>query len=436
MPLQHVAASSVPGSLHEVARLCDPHFYASDPLEVYARLRREAPVFWYPEGELWALSKYADVKRVATSPHLFSSAYGLASNESIPPDDGSGSLESGMPRKAELRRIVNLRIPGALGGESLIASDPPRHGVLRRLVSYAFTPRYLKSLEDTIRQVVVEAIEGIEPGRTVDFVDALAAPIPANVMAHMVGATGEDRDRFRVWVDAIFAAASFQHDPESPQVKRFNDVMVDYAQYFFTALADRQACPRDDLLSHLVHAEVDGEQLSQANQLMMTTFVFGAGIGTTQELIAGGAKLLAEHPDQRDVLIRQPELIEPAIEELVRLVSPVPAFCRTATARTELGGHVIERGDYVLMLYSSANRDEDIWPDADRLDVRRAVDPQHLAFGWGEHHCLGAQLARKVGRIVFEELLRRYPNYEVTGEIERLPSTLSPGIVAMPAIFS
>lgn len=423
--------------LESTARLVDPTFYANQPelFDVYARLRAEDPVFWYEPSKMWALSKFDDVRFVSRNPD-FSTAYGVTPTESIPFDDGSEVEETGMGRRAELRRrAVTTRF--GPGSEPLLVTDAPRHTVLRKLVSYAFTPRFIASLTDRIEEHTKQALDRIEPHTVTDLVDALAVPVPMHTIGEMVGVQEADRDAFVRWADALVAANDLlTKGPESPEVAAFNAQLLELAGYFAQALMDREQSPQDDLLTAIVKAEADGERLDLMNQLTMVLILILGGNETTRNLIAGGAKLLADHPDQRQLLIDDPSRMSGAVEELLRCVTPIHSTCRTATAPTEIRGRTIERGDYVVLLYGAANRDEDVWENAEALDIRRPADPMHQAFGYGTHFCLGAALARNQARIVFEGLLRRFPHYELAGPVERLASTGSNGIKRMPVYFA
>lgn len=422
--------------LQDLAQLTDPNFYVRDPYDLYARMRREAPVFWSESGELWGLTKYEDVKYVSHSPEIFSNEYGLNPSDSIPNDDGEELPPSHMPRKAELRRQVIVSKFGP-GTELLPAADPPRHTILRSLINRAFTPRVVNGLEADVHLLVRDALDQIEPGMTVDFVEALASPIPMHVTAQMLGVPREDRHAFLRWTEALIAATdAYSQDDESDALVYWYEQMFEMLQYFSAALDDRRAHPQGDLLTALVEAEADGERLSESNQLTMIVTLAVGGNETTRNLISGGAKLLSEHPDQKEALAADPSMIPNAVEEFLRCATPVITFCRTALQDVELRGSTVKRGDYLAMIYPAANRDEDAWRDPERFDIRRTPDPIHLAFGFGTHFCLGASLARRETKVVFEHLLSRFPNFEMAGDVSRLPSTASRGIIAMPVKFS
>ena len=420
--------------LRELADLNNPAFYARDPYPVYSRLRTEAPVFWYEPGEYWALSKHEDVKFVSRDPALFSSNYGLRPTESIPPDDGDEITDpTGLPRRAELRRQMDLS--NLLGGEMIVGLDPPRHTKLRRLVSTAFTPRMVAALEAEVEVLTRQALDAIEPGSTHDFVESVALPVPMYVIAKMLGVPPADYPAFRRWSDAIVAATDAMADRQSETMGHLFEQLMELMSYFVEALTDRRENPRDDLITALGQAEVDGERISEPNQLLLLLVVLVGGNETTRSLLSGGVKLLADHPDQRKLLIDRPELINLAVEEILRYWTPVVTMGRTATRATEIRGQAIAPGDFVVMLWASANRDEDAWERADVFDITREPDPTHMAFGFGQHFCLGAALARCEARIVFSEMLRRFPDYEIAGEIKRTESMLTPGMDLMPVLF-
>lgn len=381
----------------EELRPFDPTFYAGDPYPVYARLRREDPVHRVEDG-VWALLRHADILEVSRQPDLFCSRYGV-----LP-----------MDREREV-----------LADQSILFMDPPEHLRHRKLVSAGFQPRVLPRLEPHVRELTGGLLEELDADGPVEFVDRVAAPLPAMVIAELLGIPRTDWELFRVWSDAMIAAAT-SYTQES---------LVKAAElygYFREILAQRRDHPRDDMVSILAHAEVDGERLREEELLGFCMTLLVAGNETTRNLIAGGTYALAIHPNQRALLIEDPTLVPAAVEEILRWWTPVMVFARTATRETRLRDKKIAEGDYVLMLYSSANRDEDVFgPTAARFDVGRAPN-DHIAFGFGEHFCLGAFLARLEARVLFEELLARWPNYELAGPVEPRPSVLMRGLARLP----
>ena len=381
--------------------LFDPAFYTGDPFPTYAELRRDAPVCWHEGAGLWSVARHADVMTVSRDPKTFCSGKGVLANDRGRPIAGS---------------------------DSIIYLDPPDHHRYRKLVSSGFTPRRIAALESRVRELAAELLEGVEAGRPFDLVEQLSAPLPLLVIAELLGIPFDDRDRFKTWSDAVIDAA------DEPGEETFT-IAAELWQYFEGVIDERRRSPSGDLISVVATAEVDGELLTdlELNGFCMTLLV--AGNETTRNLISGGVQALTEHPDQLAALAADPTLVPAAVEEMLRWVTPVLSFARTATRDVELGGQQVGAGDYVLMLYQSANRDEETFgPTAERFDIGRTPNP-HVAFGFGEHFCLGASLARLEARIVFDELLRRFSTIELAGDPEWLGSTLMHSIVRLPVML-
>jgi cytochrome P450 len=395
----------------------DARFYADNPYPAYAQLRREAPVFWYEPAGFWVLSKYDDIRSVSARPELFSAIYGLSIAHQ--------NLANVLPRP--------FRPVPSPGADSLNNSDPPRHTQVRAILHKAFTPRVITRLEPRIRALTEEAFDAIEPGRVTDFVERVSLFVSISVIAELLGVPSSDRVTFTRWARAIMLSAEAYDEVGQAYVQDQLDQMYAWLREH---VEDHRRNPKDDLITRMINAEIDGERLTADSVVSMTRALVGGGADTMVNFIGGAVKALAEHPDQREILIERPELIGPAVDELMRWVTPVIAFCRTAKADTEIRGQHLKRGDYVVMLYASANRDEDVWQHSSRLDVTRAADPLHLAFGYAEHNCLGQSLARMQGRVVIEGLLRRFPRYELAGKITRRPSVLINSIDRMPVRFS
>ena len=245
----------------------------------------------------------------------------------------------------------------------------------------------------------------------------------------MLGVPSDDHDAFARWSDAVFASPDTV-DPDA--LAGIISELMEMWQYFDKMLAQRKTTPGEDLLTALIQSEIDGECLSDLNMVMLCATLLAAGVESAKNLISGAALALAQHPEQRRILVEEPSLIRTGVEEFLRWVSPVRNVGRRAKEATQIRGQIIEPDDYVVMLYESANRDEEIWSSPSIFDVTRRPDPAQLAFGWGEHICLGAGLARLEIRIVFEELLSRYPHYEVVGCPQRIPSAMSNGLTTLP----
>ena len=391
----------------------DPQFYLADPHAVFKRLRAEDPLAWYEAGEFWCATKHADVRAVSANPRIFSSAHGTQIFEVAIRRDG------GQPENAE-----NM-------ATALIQMDPPAHNQHRKLLIQGLTSRAVEKLEPRIREITRQSLDVISPGETADFVEHVAIPLPMLVIAELLGVPTEDRHRFRVWSDIMIEAGGGGVN------EKILATITEIYRYFADQLEEHRTSPRDDILSILLAAEVDGQKLTQGDILMFCMVLLVAGNETTRNLISGGALALLEHPDQKQRLVDERELIPNAVEEMLRWVTPVMNFVRRATTDTELRGRKIANGDYIALFYGSANRDEEVFgDDADVFDIGRENASQNLAFGHGEHLCMGAPLARLEARVMFEELLARFPNLELAAPVQRLPSVLINGIVEMPVVFN
>ena len=369
-------------------------------------LRENDPVHWSEIDGLWVVSRYEDVSYVSKHQELFTSAEG-----------------------------VRPTLPVKIG---LIDEGEPRHGLLRNLINRGFTPRMVRLLEKDFREITTEAIDKIADKGTCDFVEDIAVPLPLLLIAAMIGIRREDRDDFHRWSDAMIAAEGRMDDPEV--MARSTAAFVAYSEYVTKIIDERRASPRDDLVSILVGAKDGGalttfdrermpdgsdDHLELANNelIMLLVILLVAGNETTRNGLSGGMELLIDNPDQRQKLIDDPSLLNSAVEEMVRVVSPVHSFSRTILEDTELHGRKLRAGQKILMLYPSANRDATVFDDPDSFRVDR--NPQHLGFGIGTHFCLGANLARMEMRVAFSELLRRLPDMEyATGGPEIIPSAL------------
>jgi cytochrome P450 len=383
--------------------LHSPDFYAGDPYPAYRELRNTTPVVWNDVTNFWALTKYEDVRLVSGHPLTFSSTKGIT-----------------IPDPAQ---------PSPVQEGNLIFTDPPRHRQLRKLINSGFTRRQVWLLEPKVREIVRSILENVDPSREYEFAEEIAAPLPTRLIAEMLGAPPQDWEQFRVWSDAAVGSAD-------PDIELDPMVAIGELYVYFTKLIDArrsgEVTGQDDLLSILAAADVDGERLTDADLLNFAFLLLVAGNETTRNLIALGTQALIEHPDQFALLRSQPELLPSAIEEMLRFTSPVTHMAREATDDVEIRGQQIKAGETVVMLYGAANRDEEIFgPTSEEFDITRNPNV-HIAFGAGEHACLGAQLARLEARVLFEVLLGTYPTIELTGDVTRLRATMVPGVKKMP----
>ncbi|MCB9372293.1 MAG: cytochrome P450 [Microthrixaceae bacterium] len=365
---------------------------------MYAALRDHDPVHHVDRGDYWVLTRFADVFRAARDTATYSSADGL-------------TVAYG-----------DLVAAGIDEARPLVMLDPPDHTGFRRLVGRGFTPRRVAEIEPAVRAFAAERIDRLVAetagGEPADLVEALAKPLPSFVVAHYLGVPEADRGRFDRWTEAIVSANA------TGTVDATSDAVGELLGYFADLVERRRADPGDDTVSRLVHAADLDERTGGAEVPLLRILGFAftmvaGGNDTATGLIAGGAELLARRPDQRRRLLDDPTLLPGAVEELLRLLSPVQGLARTVTTDVELHGRTIPAGRKVLLVYGSANRDRDEFgPDADELDVARPLG-HHLAFGSGAHHCLGAAAARLEGRVVLDELLRRCPRFEVDADAGR-----------------
>jgi cytochrome P450 len=382
-------------------------FTRPDYFEVLARLRREAPVYGYAPGA-WAISRYDDVRAVSRDPERFCSSRGVLMND--PKRDGA-------------------ELPG-----SILHLDPPEHGEWRKIASRWFTPRGVSVLEDQVRAATRRVLDAVPVGHEVDLVETIAAPLPVFVIAELLGIDDAAHEDFRRWSDACIEGADESEDgaTELANMQAVGELLAFLTEHTVA----RREHPRDDLLSVLVASEVGGRPLGDDEIVMYCLSLLVAGNETSRHLISGGLAALHDAPEQRSHLAAHPEGLSTAVEECLRWVTPIQAFGRTAVVDTEVAGHAVREGDWLVLLYASANRDEAAFgDDADVFDVTRPPNPAHLAFGFGEHLCLGASLARLEARLLLRELLARFPSYEITGPPAWTRSTLVRGFRSLPAVM-
>ena len=379
----------------------------SDPdyFDTLTRLRADEPVRRY-DDHAWTVARYHDVRSVSRDPERFRSGGGVLMNDPI----RNGS-----------------ELPG-----SILHMDPPRHAEWRKLTSRWFTPRAVGTLEDTVRASVRGVLDEVAPGDTVDLVDAIAAPIPVLVIAELLGVGQDvDRDEFRRWSDGCIEGADGDDDEAAVMARMM--AAGELIGFLIEQIQSRRTAPRDDLLSTLVSSPVEGREMTDEEAATYAMSLLVAGNETTRHLISGSVAALFDHPDQRKALCSAdgPALLN-AVEESLRWVTPIQTFARTATTDVELGGQHIETGDWVVLLYASANRDDVAFgPTAGSFDSARPASSSHVAFGFGEHACLGASLARLEARIFIEEFLQRFPDYTITTEPTWVRSTLVRGFSSL-----
>jgi cytochrome P450 len=357
-----------------------------DPFPMYQALRDHDPVHEVKsdEGDYWVLSRFGDIMEAAIDFETFSSAQGLTM--------AYGEMEK-------------------LGVEApIVMMDPPEHTALRKLATKRFTPKQVREVEPLIREFVIERVERLREMGEGDVVAELFKPLPSLVVAHSLGVPQEDRGRFDGWTDSIVAANA------SGDVLSAAEAVGDLFGYFTALIEKRRSDPGDDLISTLVHAELDGAPVSPAKLLGMAFTMVTGGNDTTTGLLSVAADLLTKNPRQRADLLADPSLMKGAIEEFLRLASPVQGLARTLTRDVELHGRTIPAGRKVMLLYASGNRDErEYGESAGECDIQRKIR-RHLSFSYGAHHCIGAAIARLQASVALEELLARCPGFSVDGD--------------------
>jgi len=385
--------------------LLDGQFYGGDPVEFYAWMRANAPVYYDEEAAVWGITLHEDILAISKDPDRFCSAQG-----------SRPETESWVP--------------------SMINMDDPDHRRRRALVNRGFTPRRVADHEAAIRQICNDLVDSVAKRGHCDFVRDLAAPLPMIVIGDMLGVRPEDRERLLRWSEEMLGATSATASPEARQ--RAAAAGGEYVTYALDVIAQRRSDPQiDDLIGVLVHSEIEGERLDEEALIHESLLILVGGDETTRHVITGGMRALIEHPEQRQMLLDDPSKIPTAVEEMLRWVSPIKNMNRTATRDVELRGQQIREGDKLLLLYHSANRDERMFENPDRFDIERTPN-EHVAFGgYGRHFCLGSSLAKLELRVFFEEVLPRLPDLALAdgADLALRPSNFIAGIEEMQVRF-
>ena len=400
--------------------ITDPEIYQSGiPHETFARLRQQSPVakLEYDGKPYWAVTRYRDLLTVTRDAFTYSSAKDFV------------NLWDLTDEAKEVRR-------------SIIETDPPAHVRLRRLGMPAFTGHRVRSYEDATRAITVEILQRALEQRDIDVVQAISAPIPIRVIVDILGVPADDTD-FMVQlsdelVDGVDLPPGAYGNITPLELLPFNSPASHALFEYAKDLGDqRRSHPRGDLVSTLVHSRVEGDQLTENEFANMFQVLVFAGNETTRTAISNGIQQFMLNPDQLELLYRNPDLVENAVEEIIRYATPVIHMRRTTTRDTELAGVPIAAGDKVVIWYASANFDETVFENPLKFDISRPVRPKQLAFGaQGPHHCLGAPLARLEIRVLLEELVRLRIKFTANGEVVRTRSNFVNGIMKLPATIS
>jgi len=376
----------------------DPE-WATNPFPLYADLRQRAPVHRNALG-FWVFARHADCLALLRDRRTSADdAYIDPERLSAEFRFGSGADDPEVTARRDMRPFL--------------FRDPPDHTRLRGLVSKAFTPKVVESLRARTQQIVDELLDTAFEADRVDLLESFAYPLPVRIICDMLGVPVADQDRFKSWSTSLARGLDPDFLLTGEAIKDRDDAVMQFAQYFFELLAERRRSPGDDLLSRLVEVEDDGGVLSEAELLSTCILLLVAGHETTVNLISGGTLALLRHPDQLERFRTDPEVTRSGVEEMLRYVSPVQLTGRAMIEDIEIAGVTLRAGDFVMVLIASGNHDADQFPDPERFDVGRTSN-NHLGFGFGIHHCLGAPLARMETQVALTSLVRRAPDLAVT----------------------
>jgi cytochrome P450 len=411
--------------------LGDPRaFLEGPPNALFARMRAASPVAWTPgtpgDGGAWSLTRYDDVMAVNSDPETYSSQRG-----GILITNGSPETRHAQLGRASLDAMINM--------------DAPNHLQLRREHMPFFTARYIDTLKARVKAEVTRLLDAMDGMDQCDLVEQLSSRLPLFTLCEILGVPEPDRPKFLKWMHYLELAGNAAADqgagtleitPElMTLIGEFNENVADMFEYGRTMLHKRRADPQADLMSAIARAQLDGEMLADEFLDGSWLLIVFAGNDTTRNTISGTMKLLSEFPDQKAKLIANPGLMGGAVNEFIRMVSPVIYMRRTATRDTEIGDQKIGEGEKVVMYYGAANRDPAVFANPDVLDVERPNADKHIAFGFGPHVCIGKQVARMQLEEVYNQLLARYPNMRYAGGIDVAPNNFVFAIRKLPVVF-
>ena len=400
--------------LSEVNLLDLDLFVNGDPHQAFALLRREAPLYWHERENgrgFWAVTRYHDALRVYHDPQTYSSERGI-----------SLTFDNVMPEQAG-------------SGMMMILTDPPRHNRIRHVISPRFTPRTIVGYEPEVRRICDEILDAVIERGDCDFVVDIAAKVPTAAICEMLGIPAEYRDQMYSLGNAAIGAQDPEYNQGRSPMETGRNAQAEFFGYFAKLIDERRKNPGKDLISAFTIGEVEGAKLTDLEILFNAFLLIIGGQETTRNAISGGMLALVNHPSERAKLAGDPGVMPTAIEEFLRWTTPVTHILRTARKDGELRGQKIRAGDKVVVWNASVNRDEEVFSKADRFEVTR-IPNDHLAFGHGEHFCIGAHLARLEMRVMIEQVMRRMPDLDLAGQPERLRSNFVAGIKHMPVRFT
>lgn len=388
--------------INERIDLVDGRWFATHLHEDQTWMRENAPVYHDPNSDLWAITTYEDLRNCSTSPSTFSSFHGIR------------------PKTGHLPMMISF--------------DDPEHRQRRSIVSQGFTPRRVADQEADIRRLCHELLDAVIESGSCDFVGDVAKWLPLIVIGDMLGIEREDREKLLWWSDELIKATT----GEVADAEEATAAFVEYLNYQRAVIEDRRENPRDDLISTLVHAEVDGVSLTDDDLIFESLLILVGGDETSRHVVSGGMLQLLLHPEAMADLRADRSLLPAAIEEMLRWVTPIKSMSRMVTEDIEVGGQAIPAGDEILLLYSSANRDASVFDDPFTFDIRRSPN-KHLAFGQGPHFCLGSSLAKLELVGMFDAVLDRMHDVELAVDPDKLewrPSSFISGLEHLPITFT
>lgn len=383
--------------------LTDGTFYGGDPFPAFAWMREHAPAYFDEAAGVWGITRYADIKEISKDPETFSNAGGIR------------------PDSDALPMMIDM--------------DAPEHVRRRRLVSEGFTPGRIREREEEIRGICDAIIDRVCERGAADFVSEIAAPLPMIVIGNMLGVAPEDRDDLLRWSDDMLKSLG---SPDPGALDRATLAAAEYAAYITAVAAQRRRdAQSNDLVGTLVHAEIDGDRLDEDSLIYESLLILIGGDETTRHVISGGMYELLRHPDQLAALRADRALLPSAVEEMLRWVSPIKNMARQMTRDVELHGERLRKGQKLLLLYPSANRDERVFDDPEGFEIRRSPN-DHMAFGFGAHFCLGNRLARLELNAMFDRILDRLPDLALadSGEPPKRAANFVSGYETMPVVFT
>jgi cytochrome P450 family 142 subfamily A polypeptide 1 len=381
-PTISAIAATIASTTRPAVDLLDPDFYAGDQHAAYTWMRAHEPVYRDEANGLWAVTRNADVREVEGRSDVFVSGQGYRSYPSP-------------------------------GETNMIAQDDPRHAEQRRLIARRFTPKAVRAHEPWLRSTIDELIDAVIDDGRMDVIDAIAAQLPGRLTAAMLGWPEDRWPDIKAWSERLMRLDQAIRDPAVAEAAM--NTIMQFGGDLGTMIRERQGCPADDLVSVWANAEIDGEPLDYLSIMHETGLMISGGAETTRTVIARSLRTFCDHPEQWELLAAEPERIPVAVEEMIRWVTPLNNFFRTAASATTIADTAIATGDRIMLSYPSANRDEAVFDEPFRFDVTRNPNP-HVAFGFGTHFCLGASLARTELALLFEQLTQRLTNLQVVTE--------------------